>query len=269
MRVSFLRKFFYRPERSAILVSGLSLLLFCATCHQNPPSHTLTIAAASSLRPPLDAIAAAYRGETGTDIQLVYGSSGKLTAQITAGAPYHLYLSASRTYTDELERRGLAAKTALPFARGQLCLWAYRDGLDPATAQLTDPSISRIALANPETAPYGIAAVDYLKKAELLPAVRTKLVYGESVGQAAQFVRSGAAEVGLVALSLPLSLAAADRGRYVIIDPTKYGRVDNWAIAINRADTTINTAATEFLDYLQSPTAQTILVDYGYLINHQ
>ncbi len=185
-------------------MARLFLLLFLLGSALAQP---VTVAAASSLGPALKALAARFQEEGGAPVRLVLASSGKLYGQIRAGAPYDLYLPASPRY-----RRGLEPEAEAPLARGVLALYfPPHTGLTAVRLeQLADPRVRRVAIANPRSAPYGAAAVAALKAAGVWSRVKAKLVYGESVAQAAR-IAAFAADAGLIDLGSALRLAGSHR----------------------------------------------------------
>jgi molybdate transport system substrate-binding protein len=196
--------------------------LAAAGCGGGDPAgaRAVSIAAASDLRYSLDEILAAFsRAHPGTRTQVSYGSSGNLYAQIANGAPFDLFLSADIAYARQLEARGLVRSGSLfKYAEGRLAVWAPEtsrlDVRGRGLAAVADPAVTRVAVANPEHAPYGRAAVAALRSAGLYDQVEPRLVLGENVSQALQFVQSGSADIGIVALSLALSPPVAGSGQY-------------------------------------------------------
>src|ERR1700730_18557149 len=184
-------------------------------------SQTLTVAAASDLQSALPAIASRFEKDTGQHAGLIFGSSGNFFTQIENGAPFDVFLSADIDYPRRLERSGQAERGSLyEYARGRLVLWRRNDsGIDVrrGLAVLTDASVRRVAIANPEHAPYGRAAVAALRHEGLYERVQGKCVLGENISQAAQFAQAGTADVGVLALALALSPALKNSGTYVEI----------------------------------------------------
>lgn len=197
-------------------VPGIALLLFGALAAgacgapggsgratASPPG--LTVAAASSVQPAFEELAAAYRRATGTEVILVFGASGTLAQQVLAGAPYDVFASADGVQVDRLAERGAVARDARAvYALGRLALVARSaDPFRPRRLEdLLRPEVRRIAVANPEHAPYGLAARQTLERAGLWDALAARIVIAENVRQALEFVRTGNAEAGIVALSL-------------------------------------------------------------------
>ncbi|HET9832114.1 MAG TPA: molybdate ABC transporter substrate-binding protein, partial [Vicinamibacterales bacterium] len=215
----------------------------------------LTIAAASDLQPVLPRLVPLFEQQTGHTVRVTFGSSGNFLAQIRSGAPFDVFLSADIDYPQQLEAAGLAEpETLLSYATGSLVLWTrkgsavdVRRGLDV----LSTGAVRRIAIANPDHAPYGRAAVAALRNSGLYETVRAKLVLGENVSQAAQFVQSANAEAGLIPLSLARSMGLRDIGEYVDVTTTLYPPIRQAAI-IPRASPNKD-AARAFLAFLKQP----------------
>lgn len=180
-----------------------ALLAFAALAGSAQP---LRVAAAASLQGVLDEAAAAFeRAHPGTKVELSYGASGSLAAQIQQGAPFDLFLAADLVYPAKAAENGHGRGAVFPYATGRLALWVRKDlGLDPAReglALLRDARIAHIALANPKLAPYGAAAEAALRSAGLWDTLQAKLVFGGNIAQAAQYLQTGAAEAGFIAAS--------------------------------------------------------------------
>jgi molybdate transport system substrate-binding protein len=226
----------------------------------------LTIAAASDLQPVLPRLIAAFEKDTGHTVRATFGSSGNFVAQIRDGAPFDLFLSADATYPHQLEAAGLAEPgTTVSYATGSIVIWARRgSGVDVRSGwtALTSETVSRIAIANPEHAPYGRAAVAALRAAGIYDRVRAKLVLGENVAQAAQFVQSGNAGAGIIPLSLAKSAPLAAAGDYAAIPPSLYPPIEQAAVVLR---TSRNTAAARaFLEYLQRRDVIAMLNEAGF-----
>ncbi len=220
-------------------------------------AESITVAVASSLRPPVEEIARIFEKKKGVRVRLSFGSSGTLYRQILGGAPYDLFLSASKVYAEELVKRGSAIKGSLRiFARGKLAVFSLSGEADSLESLL---KANRIAVANPRFAPYGKAAVETLKKAGLYQKLKGRLVYGSNVGQAFQFVVSGGADYGLVSLSL---IKAFGKGNYWIVPQDLYSPIDHAVIITDKGSR--NKLSYEFLDFLKSTEAKEILSRFGF-----
>jgi molybdate transport system substrate-binding protein len=243
-------------------------LLFSSLAH----AQTLRIAAAADLQYVLTDLSAQYEKETGVKLAVTYGSSGSFFAQIQNGAPFDLFLSADTDYPKKLIEAGLAVADSLqPYAGGRLVLWYPKDSplnpLDGGLQTLLDPRVEKIAIANPEHAPYGRAAVAALRNYGLYDQLKSKLVFGENISQAAQFVQSGSAQAGLIALSLAVSPAMAG-GKWVDVPmPDRHKWLSQAGVILKSSPN--KQAAASFLSFLKTTEAQNILKDYGFLAPRQ
>lgn len=233
------------------------LLLSCSSSTENegPP---LTIAGASNLRFALEEITKDFTAQTGTPTELIFASSGKLTAQITAGAPYDVFLSADEQYPAALRAQNLTLGQPKVYAFGPLAIWTTTSGIPLAPDSLLLDRVRKIAIPNPATAPYGQAAVSFLKNAGLYERLAHKLVFGESVGQANQFVYTGTAEVGLTAAATVTAGEKTLRFKLLQAHPP----VRQSGVILSRSQQP--GAAGAFLAYLLSPPAQQTLQKFGY-----
>lgn len=229
-------------------------------------AQTLRIAAASDLQFAMNDLARRYEKVSGTRVAVSYGSSGNFRAQIENGAPFDLFFSADLDYPKRLIAEGFAVGGSFcVYARGRLVLWAPagtnlelgRRGL----AALKDRRIQKIAVANPEHAPYGRAAREALEKAGIYDEVKTKLVFGENISQAAQFAQSGSAQVGILALSLTFAESMKGGERWEV-PADLYAPVEQAAVVLEASR---NKAAAEaFLEFVKSTPAQELLAQYGF-----
>jgi molybdate transport system substrate-binding protein len=226
----------------------------------------ITVAAAADLKFALDEIVAGFnRSQPGNEVQVVYGSSGKFHAQIQQDAPYDLFFSADIGYPRELARNGQAASEVKPYAVGRIVLWsADMDATKMTLATLADPKITRIAIANPKHAPYGKRAEEALRTAGLWEKVQRKLVFGENISQTAQYVSSGNAQVGIVALSLVLNPELSRRGGYSLIPDTLHNPLEQGYIITRRGST--KPLARKFADYMGTKPARAVMTRYGFVL---
>ncbi|NOY90940.1 MAG: molybdate ABC transporter substrate-binding protein [Deltaproteobacteria bacterium] len=261
-----------RVSHSALVGAGLLLACLMASCGGQETSSgeaqtdTLRVVAASSLRFALpDVLSEWRRRRPGLDVEVSYTSSGQAFAQLGQGAPFDLFLSADRRFPERLVEGGVASRESLfVYARGQLALYTERDlGLASTGVEgLRAASISHIAIANPEHAPYGRAAIASLRTLGVLDAVEAKLVQGESVGQAANLVAGGAADVGIIALSL--TRAPSMRGGYILTLPVEsYPAL--WQAGVVIQASPHRAAAEELRALLLSPRGQSTLSRWGLL----
>jgi molybdate transport system substrate-binding protein len=254
--------------RLTALVVLVSAAVVAAAQPHAPP---LAVAAASDLQSVLPALASRFEQESSRPVMLTFGSSGNFFSQIQNGAPFDLFFSADVDYPRRLEAAGLTEPGTLqPYAIGRLVLYASTaaklgPGLDlrRGLAVLTDARVRRIAIANPEHAPYGRAAVAALTHERLFDQVRAKLVLGENVSQAAQFVQSGNAQAGLIALSLARAPALRASGTYVEVPASFYPTIEQAAVVIRASSR--KDAARQFLAFLARPEIAQILDGAGFL----
>ena len=226
----------------------------------------LTIAAASDLKFCLDEIVTAFKQtHAGADIDVIYGSSGNFKTQIEQGAPFDLYFSADIGFPRELAKAGLASSEVQPYAIGRLVLWSF--ALDASKLQLADltrADIRKIAIANPQHAPYGKRAEEALRASGTWEKVEPKLVLGENIAQTAQFVQSGNAQVGIIALSLVLSPEMAGKGSYSLVPDNLHQRLEQGFIITQRASG--NALAKTFADYMRMPQTRERMTRYGFML---
>ena len=195
---------------------------------------------------------------------LVISSSGKLTSQIKAGAPFDLFISANMTYPQNLYSQGYTTEKPSIYAYGKLVLWSM-DSLPPSLKDLSASKIQHIAIANPKMAPYGIAAKELLKRIQLWDTIQHKLVYGESILQTNQFVNTNAAEVGFTSKSTVLNTQLKRTGTWTEIDPQLYPKIEQ-GVVILKSEVSKEKMASQFYEYLFSKEIQDLLLDYGYMI---
>ena len=243
-----------------------ALFLFAFFLSSTVNAQTLRIAAASDLQFALPDLAGQYEKQSGVKLAITYGSSGNFFAQIQNGAPFDLFLSADMDYPKKLIAAGFAdADSLVTYAQGHLVIWLPPDSpLDLKAAgfrTLLDPRIEKIAIANPEHAPYGRAAIIAIQDAGLYGQLKSKLVFGENVSQAAQFVQSGSAQAGLIAGSLALS-PAMKSGKSYELSGRHFPPIGQAAVVLKSSPN--KQAASAFLEFLKTPEARAIFERYGY-----
>lgn len=231
------------------------------------PQRSVAVAVAANLRPAFEEIAARFeRANPGVEVKATFGASGIFFAQISNGAPFDLFLSADAEYPARFVEKGLAEGNAFTYAYGKLVVWVPRgSALDleaKGLAALADPSVQRIAIANPEVAPYGRAARSALEKAGLYPRLKDRLVMGQNVSQAAQFVQSGNAQAGFISLSLARSPPLSEQGRAWPVPPSSYERIEQAGVVLKGAREA--GLARELAAFLGGPAAKEALERYGY-----
>jgi molybdate transport system substrate-binding protein len=226
----------------------------------------ITVAAAADLKFAMDEIVATFlQSHSAEQVDVIYGSSGKFHTQIQQGAPYDLYFSADIAFPRALAKAGFAASEVTPYAVGRIVLWsATLDARHMTLASLTDARIARIAIANPKHAPYGKRAEEALRAAGLWDKVEPKLVYGENIAHAAQFVQTGNAQVGVIALALALNLELASKGGYWLIPDHLHQPLEQGFVITKRAES--NALAKQFADYMGSKAARAVMAKYGFVL---
>ncbi len=243
----------------------LLLILFLLAGSALSVAQQITVAAAADLNDALREIANRFEAQTGSSVKLIFGSSGNFFEGIQNGAPYDLFFSADKEYPTKLQAAGLTEPgTLYEYAVGRIVLWVPdTSGLDlhRGLSVLNDFSVKKVAIANPKHAPYGRAAVAALQSAKLYDAVSPKFVLGENISQTAQFVETGNADAGIVALSLALS-PAMKTGRYYVIPTDSYPPLAQAAVVLKSVKD--KATARQFLDYVRSSTGSEILTRYGF-----
>ena len=251
--------------KSALLGLLLALLGVGSTC---AAAGELTVAAAADLSLALKPIVNNFQRETGNRVRLSFGSSGDFFNQIQNGAPYDVFLSADLGYPQKLIQLGFADGGSLrTYAVGRLVLWVPRASkldLDREGMQaLLDPAVQKIAIANPQHAPYGRAAVAALRHFGLYDKVANRLVLGENIGQAAQFAESGNAQVGMIALAHAVAPSVRPLGRHWLVPTDSYPPLEQGVVIVARSKN--KALAEQFLKYLAGPEAQAIFHQFGFV----
>lgn len=246
-------------NRLSRVIAALGFAAFAFSAHAGK----ITVAAASDLKFALTDIRDAYvRKHPGDSIDLIFGSSGNFAAQVRNGAPYDVFFSADIAFSKKLEAEGHAASALVPYAVGRIVVWQTRSTTPLSLADLASPAVKRVAIANPRHAPYGMRAMEALERAGLREKIEPKLALGENIAQTAQFVESGAADAGIVALSLVTSPALAGKGAYTLIDDAMHEPLQQAFIVTRRAAG--NPLAQRFADYSLAPESVAILKRYGF-----
>lgn len=244
------------------LVCLACLLLIATGAH----AERITIAAAADLKFAMDEIVLGFKkARPGSEVEVIYGSSGKFFTQIQQGAPYDLFFSADIKYPHELTKKGMAASEVKPYAVGRVVLWSNSmDATKMTLASLTDPKISRIAIANPKHAPYGKRAEEALKASGLWDTLQPKCVFGENIAHTAQFVQTGNAQVGIIALSLAVNPELAKKGGYYLIPDKLHNPLEQGYIITKQG--AAKPLARQFADYMGSKPARSIMTRYGFVL---
>jgi molybdate transport system substrate-binding protein len=238
--------------------------------HSEGVERLVRVAAAADLTVAFEEVTSEFqRRHTGIKVSVTYGSSGTFFAQLTNKAPFDLFLSADIDYPRKLVDAGLALKESeFLYAMGHLVVWVPNGSkldLDKLGIKaVADPSVKKLAIANPRYAPYGRAAEAALKKLGVYGEVKDRLVMGENIAQTAQFVESGAADIGIIALSLALAPAMKDRGRYWTVPLNAYPRLDQGGVIMTWAK---DKEATEMVRaFLTGTEGRGILKRYGFML---
>jgi len=225
------------------------------------------VAAASSLNPMLNEVVLSFSGQTGKSVRVSFGSSGNIARQIIQGAPFELFLSADERYVRSLVDRALTIDRGAQYATGRLVLFVPAgstiradSGLQDLGRALDDGRLKRLAIANPEHAPYGRAARQLLEGRGLWPRLSGKLVFGENVSQAAQFASTGNVEAAIFAYSMALSPALSRRGSFVLVPKQWHEPIRHRMVLLNGAGQT----ALALYAFINEPTARRILEKYGF-----
>jgi molybdate transport system substrate-binding protein len=244
------------------------LAVFSVQCELLAEGQEIRVAAASDLKFAMAELAKNFEKQTGTRVSVTYGSSGNFFSQIQNGAPFDLFFSADIEYPRKLEAAGFAEPgTLYEYAVGRLAIWMPPDAKVNVTKlgwqALLDASVQKIAIANPEHAPYGRAAVAALQREGIYESMKAKLVFGENISQAAQFVQSGNAQAGIIALSLAISPAMRDGKRWEI-PADMHPAIEQGAIVLKNAKN--RDTARAFLEFVKSEAGRSILAKFGFAI---
>ncbi len=224
---------------------------------------TLTVSAAADLIPAFEEIGERFEAETGVAVDFNFGSTGQLTQQIIAGAPVDVFAAANEAYIDQLGEQGLIlSETKALYGQGRIVLWTLPDADLEITdiSQLADPEIGRIAIANPDHAPYGVAAREAMQTAGIWDSVQEKLVMGENISDTLRLAQTGNVDVAIVALSLSL----ASDGEWTLVDAAMHEPIDQ-ALAVI-ADTAHEPEARAFAAFVNSETGRDVMNRYGFVL---
>lgn len=245
---------------------AVCLLLFCAASPVR--AEEIAVAAASDLNFAIKEVIAEFEKQAGHHVKLSLGSSGNFFAQLQQGAPFDLYFSADIGYPKKLEEAGLTVPGSLyRYAVGRVVLWAPKSSpleVSKGLTVLRDPAIRKIAIANPKHAPYGRAAVAAMEHAQVYADVKDRLVLGENISQAAQFIESGACDVGIIALSLALAPVMKNAGSYWEIPAESHPPLEQGAVILKQSKQ--QEVARQFLAFMQGPQGQEMMTRYGFTL---
>jgi molybdate transport system substrate-binding protein len=243
-----------------ILVAPLLFALCTAAA-----AETLTVAVAANVQYAFDDIQEAFRKETGHTLKPVYNSSGKFAAQIMNGAPFDVFLSADMEYPEKLHKEGHAAAPPKVYAYGTLVLWTLKE-IDLANwrGALASPAVTKIAVANPRTAPYGRETMKALAHYKLDETLAAKFVFGESISQTNQYIHSRAADAGFTAKSVVVSPEMRGQGKWIDVPKESYQPIAQGIVILKHGQQNNPKLARQFHDFVLSTTSRAILERYGY-----
>ena len=245
-----------------------AIILFILCAVSPVSAEEIAVAAASDLNFAIKEVIGEFEKQTGHRVKVSLGSSGNFYAQLQQGAPFDLYFSADIGYPKKLEEAGLTVSGSLyRYAVGRVVLWAPKSSPVDVSQGLTvlkEARVKKIAIANPKHAPYGRAAVAAMEHAQVYAEVKDRLVLGENISQAAQFIESGACDVGIIALSLALAPAMRSAGSYWEIPAEAHPPLEQGAAILKQSKH--QELATSFLAFLQGPQGQEIMIRYGFTL---
>jgi molybdate transport system substrate-binding protein len=243
-----------------------SLLAFIIVICHFSAAQEITVAAAADLQFAMQDITTRFQQQTGRTVKVIYGSSGNFFQQIQNGAPFDMFFSANLDFPKKLASAGLAdPESYYSYARGKIVVWVPNESklkLDSGLKAFLDPSVKKVAIANPQHAPYGQAAVAAMQKEDIYDKVKDKLVLGENISQTATFVVSGAADAGVVALSLALSPNMKDKGHYVEVPASEYPPIEQACVILTSSKQ--KDTARQFLTFLKTKAVAELLGTYGF-----
>ena len=251
-----------RFARLVGMAAGIAAWVLTATA---VPAAQTNVAVAANFTEAAKEIAAAFKAKTGHEAVLSFGASGQFYTQITQGAPFQVLLSADDARPKKLIEDGLGvADSRFTYAIGKLVLWSKTAGLVKGEETLKAASFAKLSICNPAAAPYGAAAVEAMKALKLYDTLQPKLVEGATITQAYQFVETGNAELGFVALS---QLTGPETGSRWLVPQELYSPIRQDAVLLKTGVS--NEAATGFITFLRGPEARAIIQKYGYVVDGQ
>ncbi len=257
--------------RMVSVTSWILMLVMTVTCAAGlsaVQAEEVTVAAASDLNFAIKELITEYEKQSGHHVKLSLGSSGNFYAQLQQGAPFDLYFSADIGYPKKLEEAGFTVPgTLYRYAVGRVVLWAPKSSpldVSKGLTVLREPTIRKIAIANPKHAPYGRAAVAAMEHGQVYADVKDRLVLGENISQAAQFIESGACDVGIIALSLALAPAMKSAGTYWEIPADNHSPLEQGAVIMKQSKN--QDVARQFLEFMKGSRGQEIMTRYGFTL---
>jgi molybdate transport system substrate-binding protein len=229
-------------------------------------AENITIVAASSIKFAMTDIVSKFNAENRNDaVTAMYGSSGKFTTQIQNGAPFDMLFAADVNFPQMLQKEGLTSSGPVVYAIGRLVIWSSTTDATKLTLQkLSNANIRKVSIANTDIAPYGMRAKEALKSVGMWEKVQNKLVFGENIEHATQMVRTGAADAGIIALSLARNPTMSKQGGYSLIDSSLHGSLAQAFVITKRAKN--SALARRFAAYVQTPESRNTIEKYGFVL---
>ncbi len=248
---------------------GVVFVLFFAITSAVCNAQEITVAAAADLQSVMQETTSRFQKEAGKSVKVIYGSSGNFFQQIQNGAPFDVFFSANLDYPRKLEAAGLTEPgTFYQYATGKIVIWVPNESkLDVSSGlrSLLDPAVKKIAIANPQHAPYGQAAVAAMKKENVYDQLADKFVLGENISQTASFVVAGSADAGIVALSLALSPNMKNKGRYAEIPSGDYPPIEQACVVLKSSPQ--KDTAKAFVNFIKTPAVADLFRSYGFAVS--
>lgn len=239
------------------------LSLAIVLLHGTIMAQNIRVAAAANLQSVIEVLQKDFKQKTGIVIEPIIGSSGKLVAQISNGAPFDVFLSADVDFPETLFKNGFAVKKPVVYAAGSLIICSSQNiGFDNWQRTLMTAKVKKIAIANPATAPYGKAATQLLQHKGILNEIKSKIVYGESIAQVNTYITTGVVDVGFTTQALVKEVN--NKLYYKVINPKEYLPILQGMVLLKHAENNLD--AEKFYQYILSPAARKIFVAYGYYI---
>ncbi|MEO9805800.1 MAG: molybdate ABC transporter substrate-binding protein [Reichenbachiella sp.] len=249
-------------------VIAVIFLLFAFSC-RNSNEAKVTVAVSANMQYAMQEIMEKFEAKYSIKVEASSSSSGILTTQIRQGAPFDIFMSANMLYPSTLYKEGLAASKPKTYAHGALILWTLKSSvdLDGGLNCLRQNEIEKIAIANSEIAPYGIAALEALNNDSLYDQLRTKFIVGESIGQVNQYIQLKAVDIGITSKSVLYSPHVTEKGKSIEIDQKLYAPIDQGIVILKHGKENNLIHAELFYDFMFSDEVRSILFNFGYNVN--
>ena len=243
----------------------LGLVLFSCSNNNEPK---VTVAVSNNMQYAMEEIVVAFEKQHQVRVELSASSSGTLATQIKQGAPFDIFISANMKYPNALFEEGLAMEAPKVYANGSLVLWTLSGtNIEGGLKALLTDEFKKIAIANPETAPYGIAAVDAMKNAKLYEELESKLIWGEGIGQVNQYIKSKSVDAGITSKSVLFSKKITEKGNHVAIDKSLYEPIHQGIVLLKSGKEKNLKNAALFYNFMFSEETKSILTKFGYEVN--